>query len=73
MRPGDNVCLMLGNSPDYLYAWLGLARVRLDPTDGLPIVDDALVQIQRDLFALGAILYELVRYWVQVALIEPLL
>lgn len=41
---------------DELNAWLGLARVRLDPADGLPIVDDALVQIQRDLFALGATL-----------------
>jgi carnitine-CoA ligase len=27
VRAGDNVCLMLGNSPDYLYAWLGLARL----------------------------------------------
>src|SRR5438093_12842646 len=27
VRAGDNVCLMLGNGPDYLYAWLGLARL----------------------------------------------
>ncbi|HEY3080449.1 MAG TPA: AMP-binding protein [Chloroflexota bacterium] len=24
---GDNVCLMLGNGPDYLYTWFGLARL----------------------------------------------
>jgi crotonobetaine/carnitine-CoA ligase len=27
VRAGDNVCLMLGNSPTYLYAWFGLARL----------------------------------------------
>ncbi|HEY3108769.1 MAG TPA: ATP-dependent acyl-CoA ligase [Chloroflexota bacterium] len=27
VRAGENVCLMLGNGPDYLYAWLGLARL----------------------------------------------
>src|SRR5919108_4792074 len=27
VRAGDNVALMLGNSPDYLYAWFGLARL----------------------------------------------
>lgn len=27
VRPGDRVCLMLGNSADYVHAWLGLARI----------------------------------------------
>ncbi|GAC1383772.1 MAG: ATP-dependent acyl-CoA ligase [Herpetosiphon sp.] len=27
VRPGDPVCLMLRNSPDYVYAWFGLARL----------------------------------------------
>jgi crotonobetaine/carnitine-CoA ligase len=27
VEAGENVCLMLGNRPDYLYAWFGLARI----------------------------------------------
>lgn len=27
VRAGDNVCVMLGNHPDYLHIWLGLARL----------------------------------------------
>lgn len=27
VRRGDQVCLMLGNSPEYVHAWLGLARI----------------------------------------------
>ncbi|HEV8638579.1 MAG TPA: ATP-dependent acyl-CoA ligase [Chloroflexota bacterium] len=27
VRQGQNVCLMLGNGPDYLYTWFGLARL----------------------------------------------
>ena len=27
IKKGDNVCIMLPNSPEYLYAWFGLARL----------------------------------------------
>jgi crotonobetaine/carnitine-CoA ligase len=27
VRPGDRVCLMLGNRPEYVYAWFGLCRL----------------------------------------------
>ena len=31
VKRGDNVCLMLGNSPRYLYAWFGLCRLGAVP------------------------------------------
>lgn len=27
VQPGDNVCVMLGNNPDHLHLWFGLARL----------------------------------------------
>ncbi len=27
VRPGDTVCVMMNNAPEYLYAWFGLAKI----------------------------------------------